>query len=653
MTSRFLFFIFSSLSLFCTLRPYAQTIETFAGTGTGSFSGDGAAATTATINTPFGVAADVAGNVYIADYANNRIRKVNPSGIISTIAGSGSGTYGGDGGQATAAAIHGPRGITLDPSGNVVFSDYLNNRIRKINASTGIITTICGVGGSPGFSGDGGQATAAQLAFPFGITYDGAGNLYLADNQNCRVRMVNTSGIITSLAGISASSGGPICYLGGDGGPATAATLQGPSGVAVDGGGNIYIADDGNNRIRKISGTTGIISTIAGSPTYGFSGDGGPSSAAKLYYPRNVAVDAVGNIYICDMNNNRIRKINTFGIITTIAGNGYLAGTGGGAYAGDGGPATAAELAIPTGVAVVASTGKVYIADNGNNRIRIINTLHRPSFYNGNLQSLTICQTLSAINIDTLLAVDDLDVGQTEIWNLVTSPHHGAIVAGYVTTSTGSVMIPAGLTYSPFSSFFGNDTFSVRVFDGTYYDTAIVFVTVIPSSAGLIYGENVLCPGDTTSLIDSVPGGTWASHNTSVAGISSAGFVTASTPGIDTVTYMLTNTCGTFTSRHIITVSSYTACHTGILSLSPKVNNSISFFPNPNTGLFTVNLSTENKEEATIVITNTIGIKVKDFIIPTNEISEVSLDQPPGIYFISAYSAHNKFETKMMVVKGQ
>ncbi|MBC7552704.1 MAG: T9SS type A sorting domain-containing protein [Taibaiella sp.] len=650
MNSRFLSFLFFSFLATCFTKSIAQTISTFAGTGTAAFSGDGGAAASANVNTPFGVAADVAGNVYIADYNNNRIRRVDPSGTITTIAGNGSGTYSGDGGQATAAAIHGPRSVAIDPSGNIAFSDYLNNRIRKINMSTGIITTIVGVGGAPGFSGDGGPATAAQVAFPFGIAYDGAGNLYLADNQNCRVRKVNTSGVIVSIAGISASSGGPICFIGGDGGPASSATLQGPTGVAVDGSGNVFIADDGNNRIRKINGSTGIISTIAGSPTYGFSGDGGPSTAAQLYYPRSVSVDAPGNIYICDMNNNRIRKINTFGIITTIAGNGYLAGTGSGSFGGDGGPATAAELNIPTGVAVIASTGKIYIADNGNNRVRVINTLHLPSFYNGRSQYMNLCQSSAVINIDSILAVEDIDVGQTEIWNLVKPPSHGAIVAGYAATSTGGVMIPSGLTYSPFSIFYGLDTFSVSVFDGTYYDTTTVYVTITPTTAGIIYGTDTLCPGDTTTYIDSVPGGSWVSLSPSVASVSSTGFVTANIPGIDSLEYTVTNACGTYKSYFRLTVPSYIFCHTGIDDGKVINSNQVQVYPNPNSGAFTLNVPSANNEAVFITITNTLGRKVMEFSIPANQVKEIKLNQPTGVYYISAHSATFKYQSKVITV---
>ncbi len=272
---------FSLICVVTVLCFYTETkaqlvISTIAGTGTPGYTGDMGLATTAQIHTPHGVAADAAGNVYFTDYGNHRIRKIDVSGNIRTIAGSGAPGFSGDGGPATAADLYSPRGIAVDATGNVYFSDYVNHRIRKVTPA-GIISTVAG-NGVPGFGGDSGPATAAMLKYAWGIAVDGSGNLYIADQNNCRVRKVSATGTISTIAGNGT------CFIGGDGGPASAAAVQYPLGVACDAAGNVYIADYGNNRIRKIN-PAGIITTVAGSAVFGFSGDGGPSTASQLYYP--------------------------------------------------------------------------------------------------------------------------------------------------------------------------------------------------------------------------------------------------------------------------------------------------------------------------------------------------------------------------------
>ena len=327
-------------------------ITTVAGTSDTGFTGDGGAATAAKLDVPEGVAVDGSGNVYIADYYNYCIRKVNTSGIITTIAGNGIYGFSGYGGAATAAEIPPPHGVTVDGVGNVYIIDLDDDLITKVNTS-GVITIFAG-NGFPGYAGDGGAATAAELDGPLGVAVDGSGNVYIAEGD--RIRKVNTSGIITTIAGNG--SGG----YSGDGGAATDAGLTGACGVAVDGSGNVYITDWGNNCIRKVN-SSGVITTFAGNRTAGYAGDGAAATAAELYDPTGVAVDRIGNVYISDARNSRIRKVNSSGVITTIAGNGTAA------YGGDGGAATAAELAYPHGVAVDA-VGNVYIADYNNNRIR-------------------------------------------------------------------------------------------------------------------------------------------------------------------------------------------------------------------------------------------------------------------------------------------
>lgn len=347
LTLTFLVVNFSILSFSQT-----YTISTFAGIGSLGFYGDGGTATSAELFYPYSTTVDAAGNVYIADIDNERIRMVNTGGIISTFAGNGTQGFSGDGGAATAAEINQPTEVYADAAGNIYISG--NSRIRIVNTS-GIISTFAG-NGATGFYGDGGHATAAEFNTVGGVTQDPAGNIYIADGNNNRIRMVNTSGIISTFAG----SGTP--GYNGDGGPATAYELNYPVSVSADAAGNVYIGDYFNNRVRKVN-TSGVISTFAGNGTAGFSGDGGTATSAELNWPDGIFMDASGNLFISDEVNVRIRMVNTSGIISTIAGNGVQG------FYGDGGPATAAEMDNIMGVSL-DSYGNAYIPDYTNDRIR-------------------------------------------------------------------------------------------------------------------------------------------------------------------------------------------------------------------------------------------------------------------------------------------
>ncbi len=348
------------------------TIITVAGSGIRGYAGDNGPATAASLKDPSGVAVDVAGNLYIADCANHRIRKVAAgTGIITTVAGTGTPGYSGDNGPATAAALNYARGVALDGAGNLYIADELNQRIRKVAAATGIITTIAG-NGIPGYAGDNGAATAASLNVPVGMAVDSDSNLYIADFANNRIRKVAAgTGIITTVAGNGTQG------YSGDGGAATAASLYSPQGMALDSAGNLYIVDEMNARVRKVAATTGIITTVAGNGTHGYSGDNGPATAASLNSPISIAIDSAGNFHIGDGGNNRIRKVSAnAGIITTVAGNGaagYADGAGGGGYSADGGPATSGTLYQPHSVAL-DNSGNLYIADSSNHRIRKVAT---------------------------------------------------------------------------------------------------------------------------------------------------------------------------------------------------------------------------------------------------------------------------------------
>jgi len=344
-------------------------IYTIAGNGLAGYSGDGGPATVATLNDPEGAIWDSAGNLYISDSFNNVVRKVAAgTGVITTIAGNGTAGYSGDSGAATSAELSYPFGLALDGSGNLYIADAGNNVIREVNALTGVITTFAG-NGTAGFAGNSGPATSAKLNFPTGIAFDRTGNLYIADTSNQQIRKVTAAtGTITTVAG-----SGTYGY-GGDGGPATAATFSSPYGVSVDSAGNLYIADTGDSVIRKVNANTGVITTVAGtapsqySANSGYSGDGGPATSARLADPYGVTVDSAGNLYIADTSNSAIRKVTAgSGVIGTIAGNGMLCY----ALSGDGGAATSAALCYPESVSL-DSTGDLSVADTFGSRIREI-----------------------------------------------------------------------------------------------------------------------------------------------------------------------------------------------------------------------------------------------------------------------------------------
>jgi hypothetical protein len=341
-----------------------SAIIAIAGVPTSKYLGDGGPATLAILNNPNGVAIDSAGDVFFADTNNDVVREVNQAtGVITTVAGTGTAGYSGDHGAATAAELDEPIGLALDSVGDLFIADSLNERIREVNASTGVITTVAGTG-TANYTGDGGQATAATLWGPQGIAIDSAGNLYIADDINDVVREVNhASQVITTLAG-----NGNFGYTG-DGGAATAAELGFPEGVAVDTAGNVYIVDNQYNVVREVNHANGLITTIAGNGGTGYTGDGGAATAAELNSPEGVAVDSVGDVFVADENNYAIREVSAgTHDISTVAGPGPVAYD----YNGNRILATAADLTTPSWVAV-DTVGDLYIADSGNNLIREVN----------------------------------------------------------------------------------------------------------------------------------------------------------------------------------------------------------------------------------------------------------------------------------------
>ena len=362
MKNKLILLYISIISILVIQPTHAQIIHRVAGTvGVGGYSGVGGPATAAVIQNPQSVALDTFGNLYIADGDNDVIQKVDTAGIITTIAGNGGRGYSGDGGPATNATLNSPTGLSLDLAGNIYFADNGNNLVRVIDR-TGIIKTVAGSYTLFGsYGGDGAPATNAKLNHPYATAYDKGGNLFIADLSNDVIRKVGLSGIISTVAGTGVHG------YSGDSSAATEAELLGPTGIAIDDTGSLFIADSHNNVIRKVD-TFGIITTIAGSGIGGYAGDGGPATAAQLNYPWSIGINNQG-MYIADYGNSVIRKINTSGTISTVAGDGING------YSGDGGMAINARLNHPGGLAI-DKYGNFYFGDVYDYVVRKIDTSH-------------------------------------------------------------------------------------------------------------------------------------------------------------------------------------------------------------------------------------------------------------------------------------
>jgi len=343
----------------------AGKVSVFAGQGYADFSGDGGPASSATLSIPAGLAMDSAGNLYIADAGNNRVRRVDAStGIITTVAGDstanmfGYGGYNSDGILATQALLNSPYTVAVDSQGNLFIADYLNFRIRRVDASTQIITTIAGTG-TAGYNGDNIQATTAEINYAITMIVDKSDNLYIADSGNNRIRRVDAkTQVITTVAGNGTAG------YSGDHGPATKAELSFPNGLTEDSAKNLYIVDTGNDRVRLVSAKSKKITTIVGTGVSGFKGDGGPATKAEITDSSGGYIDASGNLLIADSGNQRVRIVNKKGVINTLAGG----GTG-----GDKGKATKALLSYPTAVAFDQS-GNMFIGESGTPVVREVST---------------------------------------------------------------------------------------------------------------------------------------------------------------------------------------------------------------------------------------------------------------------------------------
>ena len=591
--------------IFYTVPSQAQIITACAGNYTAGYMGDGGPATAAELHDVFDIKLDAAGNLFICDNTNNVVRKVNTSGIITTFAGTGIAGYSGDGGPATSAQLNGPGCLAIDNSGNVYIGDMMNSVVRKVSTS-GIISTFAGHYGG-GIIGDGGAATATTLAgWTSGIAVDPAGNVYISASD---IRKVNTSGIISTFAG-----NGTVGYSG-DGGPATAAQLLSPSGIVLTGG-NLYFCDKQNNALRKINLSTNIITTVAGTGVSGYIGDGGPATAAELSSPIQIATDG-SNIFFADWASSVIRKFNiSSGIINTVAG--------GGIVIGDGGPALGAQLHYAAGIAL-DGIGRMYISDQINNVVRLVDTTtdHFPVFTTTLPVTLTVCDNAPAINIDTLLKITDPDLGQTETWNYVST--YTGVLGGFSTSmlSTGGVLIPLGLTYTPAAGYSGLDSFVVSISDGIGLSKIMVHITVNPLPTPVITVAGSLL--STSSAFTSYQ---WYLSATAIPGATNSTY-TALSNGSYTVKVTDDNGCSATSPAVVVS-------HVSIEQLNSLKNN-INIYPNPIHDQLTV-MSGYNIMD--VIISNLLGQVVYSHTYD-NEIVQVDLSGlPPDIYVARINGIH-------------
>ena len=591
--SLFLVLLFAGILFTSYCQAQSGYIYTCVGNGTSGFAGDGGPATAAELNNPTDVFKDAAGNLYIADRDNNRVRKVSTTGIITTIAGIGTAGYTGDGGAATAAKLRRPNGVCVDATGNVYIADENNQVIRKINTA-GIITTIVG-NGTSGFLGDGGSALTAELSDPEAVAVDNAGNIYIADNNNSRIRKVS-GGIITTIAGGGATS------FTTDGTPATAALLCNMRDVSVDNSGNVYFTNQGCFHILRI--TAGLLYDVAGAVTASYTGDCGPADSADIAGPYGVYPDNLGNVYICPRGNTRVRKVNTLNYITTVVGN----GTAG--YTGDGGPSINATVSSTITGIFADQLNNVYFADAGNNVIRNFtssdysdtltipicaggtDTLHDTTGYGVWTSSNTgIASVGSASGIVTgvtsgtsIITFTNLACPELFLVSITEPIIAGAAVCvgGNVTLSDTSSSGGVWTSGSTAIATVGSSTGAVHgVSPGTVVITytlgqcySIATVTVNSQPSAIMGTGALLCAGSTISLSDTAGGGIWSSTNTLIATIgSTSGVLLGVAPGTTTISYVVAGSCyatavATVNTQPVAITNNTPICQGSTLTLS-------------------------------------------------------------------------------------
>ena len=620
---------------------------------------------TVPFETPMGLASDGHGNFYIADFNFNEILKRDPSGSVTVVAGNNTIGFSGDGGPAIDAVLDGPTCIILDKTGNLYFTDAFAQVVRKIDTA-GIITTVAGTGAAfsfGGYSGDDGPADSAQMSFPIAIAFDKTGNLFIADNNNNVIRKVDTNGIITTVVGYMNSAGVGIAGYGGDDGPADSALLSAPIGVMFDAAGNLYITDEGNNVIRKVD-TAGIITTFAGNTTGGYSGDGGPATAAQLHFPQNnAAYDSLGNIYFSDAGNNVIRVVSPAGIINTYAGN----GTGG--HNGDNGPAKFAQCFGPGQISLDAA-GNMYFVEGGNQDIRKISGISGTVFIcTGDTSDLrTIVSGGSWYSLNNAIAsvtasglVTGVSGGTTQVGYVTGTdtaattvvvnsvPYAGVItgadsiclavtndtlsdttVGGYWSTTGTNINMFGGSTI--FASAGGVDTifYTVAYTCGIATDTFVL--TVIDADPCCISGSDTVCQGDTVMLTHmGTPGGTWSIEDSTAATVLSPGVVKGLLPGEDFVIYTVDGHLPgcVLSSSFTLEVMPSSYCWPEGVPETHITNGAVNIFPDP--AIATLNI-TSNEQIKDVVITNYLGQEVYRKTFSGQQVSIDVSSLPAGVY---------------------
>jgi len=600
---------------------HAQTITTFAGMGVGSggFSGDGGPATAAHIGGPVGSAFDSSGNFYFAIRGSNRVRMVSNTGIINTSVGTGVAGFSGDGYPATMAQINQPADVAFDVYGNLYIDDYYNNRIRKVDRSSGIITTVVG-NGTAAFSGDGGPATAASLNYPVFICFDPSNNMYISDWGNNRVRMVNSLGIISTIAG-NGSHG----YTS-DGGLADTTTLNLVWSMAIDSSGNLILADNGNFRIRKINFSTGIITTIVGNGVGVYSGEGLPATVTQLV-PYGISFDKNWNLFISDLANQRVYKVDSAGIVNTIAGNGV------GGFIGDGGPATAAELYNPEYNSNDAC-GNLYISDVANQRIRKVT-------FPGTIIPPTI--TISVSPIDTVCEGTSV--------TFTSSVSMGGTVPTYQWFVNG-VAVSAGnsYTYIPAN---GDNVYCVLT-----SNSPCASIPTATSNTMVMVVDTFITPSISLSGLTSAAIGSTVTVNATIAGAGGSYIIhwlrngtALSTTTVPTVTYTKGAGADTITAR---IVSTATGCYdstaaTGFIIATANTGISIlptqevfNIYPNPATNELQITANSPIKQ---VTISNLLGQTVYANAFDDKNVQVSITTLPAGVYVIKV---NNYFVQKLV-----
>ncbi|MDR3744580.1 MAG: Ig-like domain repeat protein [Acidobacteriaceae bacterium] len=486
-------------------------------------------ATTVPLMLPAATVFDAQGNLYFVETANHIVRKVTSADILTTVAGNGVQGLTGDGGAATAAELDSPAGLALDSAGDLFIADSHNQRIREVVESTGVIRTIAG-SGAAGFSGDGGSATSAQLDLPTALALDSAGNLFIADTRNHRIRRIAAvTGVITTVAGNGIES------FSGDGGLATAAAIDSPNGLALDSAGDLFIADTHNGRVREVSATTGRITTIAGAGVVGgavqsFSGDGGAATSAGLALPRGLTVDASGNLYLADSANHRIRRISPAGVITTVAGQGTEA------FVGDGGSASAASLDSPRSVAI-SPTGLLTLADTENQRVRQFDAQTAPGPYVHTIAGLAVSSadalSLAGAAVDvygsgSVTATLTSATNATGSVTLLDTSGGAQTPLGSASLSANSASfstsaLAAGL-HSLLASYAGDASHGAATSSALAVTVTPLAITAAANSATIFYGQALpTLTGSLTGVLAQDAGKVAASFTTTAAALSTVG----------------------------------------------------------------------------------------------------------------------------------